>query len=152
MGNRHARAGGVDEGETLVQAVRRDEDAHVAGGLLGAAAAEDDEVAFLVILDAALDLPAVLGLVGGGAGELVARFVEDVAGEARAVETLRAVAGVFVGLAEVLAGLLDDVVGDLAGVLLRCVGMLLRDRPEGGRKAKRAGKQQSDQFRHTLQR
>ena len=136
----------MDESETLVQAVRRDEDAHVAGGLLGIAPAEDDDIALLVFLDAAPDLPSVMGLVGRGPGEVVAEFLIDIAGEARAVEALGAVAAIDVGLAEVPSRFLDEGVGNLARVLLRFLGMLLRSHAQRGGAQQPGGKSQSDQF------
>ena len=151
MGDGHARTAGVDEGETLVEAVRGDEDADVARGLFGVAAAEDDDVALLVFVDAALDLAAVAGLVGRGAGQFVAELAEDIAGEAGAVEALRAVAAIDIGLAEMPARFLDDGVRHLARVvLLRGVGLLCR-RPEGDRTEQESDEKQAERL-HMQQR
>ena len=146
MGDGHAGVAGVDEGKALLEAVQGDEDADVPRGLLVDPAAEDDDVALLQLVVAALDLAAVVGLVGRGAGQVVAELLEDVAGESGAVETLRAVAAVDIGLAQVPAGLLDDGVRHLAGVLLLAGVGVLRRRQECDRAEKERGDKQAERL------
>ena len=105
----------MDEGEIGPRAVHADEDAGMAHAARVGARAEDQDIAFLKVGKVAQHLAAVLGLRGHRTAQLVAEFVENILGEARAVEDLRSVAGMSVGLAEVLARLFNDAVRQLRG-------------------------------------
>ena len=110
----------------------RDVDAHMAGRLVVARVAEEDQVAGLKLV--AGDGNAVLHLIAGGAVDAVSKVAVHILGKARAVEAVGAVSAVDIGGAQKGLSVLHDletcgggdpVAPDAGGVLPPGLGGLI---------------------------